>query len=505
MNGRILGKLITPSTTQAVGLWSLGEEHLFYSQWPTAYFPVQRALEQWLEADYGVTLNSGSVASIVSRVKNYIFSATGTAQPVLGTDSSGFKYLAMDGVNSVFTVNQTMKAAGIEIANGAEWHAVISFPSTPPSYFFYLDPATGEGRPSMRGYRSDNSSFVAWPEAGQTGGTTITHAMGTNKIVVSIWRNCLTGEIGSAINGAATTSTIATATALARGAFNFFWNKTSGSAKPVNVYASLGYVDNLTPAERAATIASLMAKYGITDNPPVSGAVRWFDASRTDSMFTTSTGSTWVASANDPIGKIKDLTGSGNDLTQAATGSRPAWSGISSGQNSLGTINFSGSQWLDGNWQNYDDWTAYAIMYYGSGTNGRILSQSDGTYADNVQTPTTNYSPLLISTGPNASSFGTTGSAVASASLPSATWKRVIHQKSGSFISNMVGLTTLGSAYIGSPTRTVSKLTIGKNCNGSDGYLTGRLGELIIYPRTLSSAEIAALDTYALAKWGYTA
>lgn len=222
-----------------------------------------RALEQWFAADYGVTSSGGLVSQINSRNGKYNYTSSGTSRPTLTTDAGGFSLIQFNGSSTNFTGhNQTMKDAGIEIAAGAEWHGVFAFPSTTNVYLMTLDPAAGEGRASLRGYRGGVSNATIFPEAGGTGGTSVTFAYGTNKVLVSFYRNLGTNTLGVGINGTYSESATSTATALARGNFN--WLNPNGSVPNCNFYEGLGYVDNLTATERAATIAALKTKYGIS-------------------------------------------------------------------------------------------------------------------------------------------------------------------------------------------------------------------------------------------------
>lgn len=55
----------------------------------------------------------------------------------------------------------------------------------------------------------------------------------------------------------------------------------------------------------------------------LNGLWGWWDFSDATTMFTTSGGSTNVASNNDPIGRIEDKSGNGHHLTQATSANRP--------------------------------------------------------------------------------------------------------------------------------------------------------------------------------------
>lgn len=282
-----------------------------------------RALEQWFAADYGVTSSGGLISQMTSKNGTYNVTSSGTSRPTLATDGDGFPFVQFDGTSTNFTgFNQTMKVAGIEIANGAEWHGVFSFPTTSATYLVTLDPAPAEGRPSIRGYRGAFNNVTVFPESGGTGSPSLNAAYGTNKVVISMYRNVLTGKLAAGINGRFAEVSSSSATTLARGFFNWY-NPNSGLPK-CNFYEGCGYVDNLTTAERLATINALKAKYGIVSDPYYSSVslLLHFDGANGSTTFTDSSPNALTVTASNAtistsntmsgFGQVGDFNGASN-------------------------------------------------------------------------------------------------------------------------------------------------------------------------------------------------
>lgn len=273
-------------------LWSTANT----SNGTTSNVVTTRALEQWVIAANATTSN-GSLSSVATVNGNYTLTGTNVS---VATDSAGFQYMQFSGSStSYLTANRTIKDVGIDITSGAEWHAVVSYPDAAPHYVFRLLEVGGEGRAHLRVYRGATKDYTAWPEAGQSGGVSSNYTASTgDKIILSAWRNAATGEIGIGVNGQTWTSTIATATSLARNLFSF-WDYNFGG-KRCRVYESLGYIDNLTTTERTATINALKAKYNDPNYANVSLLLH-FDGANGSTTFTDSSPNALTATANGSV------------------------------------------------------------------------------------------------------------------------------------------------------------------------------------------------------------
>jgi hypothetical protein len=272
-----------------------------------------------------------------------------------------------------------------------------------------------------------------------------------------------------------------------------------------------GYIDDFRVTKGVArqtgsSITVPTAPYPNIYNPnttlPVTGAALWLDASQQNTLFTDA-GFSAVTTSGQSVYQWNDLSGNNRHAIQATSGNRPTWTPPASGQNGLGAVAFNGSQWIEGGWSSYTDLTLFVIAKNNttSSPGGRVFTQSDNTYADNVQSPTTTYIPLAFVNGPQIQSTNTSNAAILNVSFSANTYTLFIHRKVGTGGSATVGTTNV-SATIGSPSRTYTKYTLGKNTNNSDGYLVGSEAEVIAYTRQLSTSEENSVVQYLKSKWG---
>lgn len=284
-------------------LWSTANT----SNGTTSNVVTTRALEQWVISANATTSN-GSLSSVTTVNGNYTLTGTNVS---VATDSAGYQYMQFSGSStSYLTANRTMKDVGIDITSGAEWHAVVSYPDAAPHYVFRLLEVGGEGRAHLRVYRGATKDYTAWPEAGQSGGVSSNYTASIgDKIILSAWRNAATGEIGIGVNGQTWTSTIATATSLARNLFSF-WDYNFGG-KRCRVYESLGYIDNLTTTERTATINALKAKYNDPNYANVSLLLHFDGANGSTTFVDSSPNALTVTATGATISTSNTMSGFG--------------------------------------------------------------------------------------------------------------------------------------------------------------------------------------------------
>jgi hypothetical protein len=69
----------------------------------------------------------------------------------------------------------------------------------------------------------------------------------------------------------------------------------------------------------------------------------WLDASDTTTTWQDTSATTAATADNDPVGRINDKSGNGNNYTQGASGRRPLLRTGANGQNSLPVLSFDGS------------------------------------------------------------------------------------------------------------------------------------------------------------------
>ena len=271
-----------------------------------------------------------------------------------------------------------------------------------------------------------------------------------------------------------------------------------------------GYIDDLRITKYARYQSSFTPPtqalpniYNPYASLPVSGAALWLDASQQSSLYSDA-GFTPVTTSGQSIYQWNDLSGNNRHAVQATSGNRPTWVPPASGQNGLGVANFNGSNnFFVGQWQNFTDLTLFIVARntnaYSPG--GRMFSQSDDTYADNVQTPTTTYIPAAVASTSQFLSTNISQQAILSVSFPNNTYQRFIHRRTGTTGSNTVGSTTTAGT-IGTVTRNMTRYCMGRNTNGTDGNWAGQICEVIAFPRQLTSGEEASINSYLNTKWG---
>lgn len=219
---------------------------------------------------------------------------------------------------------------------------------------------------------------------------------------------------------------------------------------------------------------------------PVSGAVLWFDASDTSTLFTDA-GTTNVSSNGQSVYQWNDKSGNARHITQATSGNRPTYVSAANGKNGLSVVNFGGSQFFSANSFTSTNtatvfnvcvesgWvSAMTLMFlspYSSGGHicGRLFPGSGAWYSGNADDFLTNGSTGTIYVNNTATTTNSYQS-----------WK----------ILNLV------------KTSAVSKSGVGIGHDPLYGrYWLGKMAEIIVYPTALSSTDRTSVYNYLKDKW----
>lgn len=243
------------------------------------------------------------------------------------------------------------------------------------------------------------------------------------------------------------------------------------------------------------TVGRAMSGAMIASPLAIPNCVGWYDASDA---------STITKSGNDVTG-WNDKSGSGFNLA-SAEGAYPTYT---STQNSKHVVTYSGSQYLNNGsatvLQGVSGWSAFAV---GICTN---FSASGVFVGVNTPSGTTRASLSINSSGypstggrrANTDSFGyTAGNSAVSTSA--------YYQFSvvGSFSASTLTLFQNGlqiaqnTSWLSSGTTPNDGGAIGVGClNVTSGFLTGSIGEVIVYGRALSDVSRIAVEKYLRSKW----
>jgi hypothetical protein len=539
MNGRIVGTINLPTASTASGVWN-SDEAFFNTKngtWPMA--PLVQPYLAW-ETDYGVqTVGADGVtvdASPVSgnKVINWTSTngrltatqATHANRPIYFAPSHGKPYIQfLAGTGS--TTTQWLQAATTSIWDNRSQMSMSVALRKPGTYYGYRN--TGyigfnygwSGTPGL--YNLVSGPYWAYGgESVSYGGTravVTTYDPFAETTIFGTFSTTATSQ-GSAgagtsagkiyLNGNLITSNT-TASTSKTGVYTPLQLRIGGTADSTGYginefYGAYLYTQELTASQVSASHANISGRLFSWTTLPVTGSVGWWDASRVDGA--TVAGAP-VTTYNGAIDTFVDLSGTSRNATQSTAGNRPTRQIPYFGTNGLAAIALNGTtQFFEAAWTNYTDLTLFIVAKNtnASAAGSRIFSQSDATLADNVQTPTTNYTPVAVQSGPGSlavTSTATSGSPVMGVEVTNNTAMLIIHRKTGTTGSNTVAGSTV-SGTIGSVTRTLTKLTMGKNTNGSDGYFTGSYYEVIAFGRALTAGEETSMKNYIQSKWGVT-
>lgn len=543
MNGRIVGTINLPTAATASGVWN-SDEAFFNTKngtWPMA--PLVQPYLAW-EADYGVqTVGADGVtvdASPVSgnKVINWtstngrmtVTQATHLNRPIYFAPSHGKPYIQC--LAGTSTTHQWLQATATSIWDNRSQFSMGVALRNPGSFYGYRNV----------GYIGFNYGWSGCPGLYNSSGGSPQLAYGGEPVSFNGTRATLqsaydpfgeTTFFGTFSTTATTQNSTGIAPSTARAYFNGALNasNTTTSTSKTGVNPALGlwigrtadgtgygtfsfygaylYTQELTASQVSASHADISGRFFSWTTLPVTGSVGWWDASRVDGATVGAITPIPVTTYNGAIDTFVDLSGTSRNATQSTAGNRPTRQIPAFGTNGLAAIALNGTtQFLEAAWTNYTDLTLFIVAKNtnASAAGSRIFSQSDATLADNVQTPTTNYTPVAVQSGPGSlavTSTDTSGSPVMGVGITNNTAMLIIHRKTGTTGSNTVAGSTV-SGTIGSVTRTLTKLTMGKNTNGSDGYFTGSYYEVIAFGRALTAGEETSMKNYIQSKWGVT-
>lgn len=255
-----------------------------------------------------------------------------------------------------------------------------------------------------------------------------------------------------------------------------------------------------------ANLSGSVGGYGYFDPTGIANCVAWFDASDSASLFQSSAGTTAVTADNDPVGYITNKAAA-NHATQSTAASRALYkTNITNGKSALlfdGSDDFYALSSLQAD--NNGSMTVFFVgrLLPDQTLRGAILTEratarvaSFAMYWETVGAG----GKFIASDGQNASSNHQISNTVYANSHAwfVATYTHVVN-------SRMALRLNRNSVTVDSGTQSSLSGNAGARLGAREGnvgqHWAGYYGELIVYSRELSAAEIANVEHYLAYKW----
>ena len=227
----------------------------------------------------------------------------------------------------------------------------------------------------------------------------------------------------------------------------------------------------------------------------ISGLTVWLKA---DAGLINGSGGTITANGT-AIATWQNQASGGTHYNQATIGLRPTYRDGANGKYGLPVVDFNGASTQS---LIHADLSAYStggitIFTICKWTSGQVWSANDG--AGGVNYPISSYHPRHITGGDGVSSFATTND---DSGYTGWNFTKFASNVNVSYEYYPYGTpSTITTAGFASRGAAQTADCIGKHAYNVD-YLTGQIGELIIYNRKLTDAECATIRTYLLTRWG---
>jgi hypothetical protein len=251
-------------------------------------------------------------------------------------------------------------------------------------------------------------------------------------------------------------------------------------------------------------MANALSQILLAGGPPPAfplsmGPTLWLDMTDGSTLYDSNVGGSLVA-LNGTIGRAEDKSGYGNNATQATAGFRPQW------VNSLTTPTAKNIPLFDGTddfftLPNFLSGTAISVLYVSRAARLSVVQGPvAGNFGSEFSASSASHEPY--SDGNIYSGFGSTLRKTIPAPGGITSWHRsVIRSDSGAwnYWKGGVQVFTTGTNTVGLGTTPKLGLSIS---SAGNYYYQGRIAEIVVVPRYITTTEIAAWDTYTLAKYG---
>lgn len=233
----------------------------------------------------------------------------------------------------------------------------------------------------------------------------------------------------------------------------------------------------------------------------ISNLAAWYDISST-------TDGSKVTTVDGAISALIDLSGNGKNAIQNTANNRP--SAVTAAYNGLDVARFSNASPVDFLTASNVSFslTPYTVFFAIAHTSSTGLHAfiADGAAASSLSCPafwvaSGVYGVLKVGVGASASTLARTANAM---QVFTATGNGT---SGGNFASSTLRRnkgTTATAAGLNNVRTDCDRFFIGAGAAGGDSPFVGDIGEVLVYQRALSTAEIESVEAYLAKKWGVT-
>jgi uncharacterized repeat protein (TIGR01451 family) len=451
-------------------------------------------LSLWYDANDSSTLTMSPATSVLAMADKSGNGATLrqpsiAAEPVYQTNSiNGLSALVFNGTSDYlysltgFPVASDFTIVYLGTMTGSGWNNLLSDYSTngTGSHAFY---GAGSNKPTLW----NQSNFAMSPTAVTTPFFAVATYTSSNRAGAVYTNGATTAGTGTAANPETDPS-------IELGGFSGAASYQTGMMGEALVFSRA-----LSTTDRQTVEGYLACKWGLQANLPnthpyastclsgfvptsLPGLVDWYDASDASSLTLDASVTLW-----------NDKSGNGANLAApAASASRPAL--IASGINGLPAMAFSGGQYLYGTtgFPVSSDYSIATVSLFSGSTTNNIFSGYTASGTSHA---------LYGNSGSTATMFQN-GNIVAGPSTGTAAFIGIgTSQTSTGSVSVYVNGGSAATGVTGNKNVTDPSIETG-GYSGAANYLTGDIGEVLVYHSVLSTAERQWVEGYLACKWG---
>lgn len=255
-----------------------------------------------------------------------------------------------------------------------------------------------------------------------------------------------------------------------------------------------------------------MGQQGFVNPTQIPNLNLWYDASVSNAAYIQNSSGT-APTDGQAVKSWIDKLGNGRNADQSTANRQPTWR--ANQQNSLGTLLFDGTN--DSLTLNPIPWalslsgqTTYVVVKLNAQVDQmHVMATNTGGFTFNLSGTSPNFNWAIETAGAiavsdqvsNTTNYAYMGmvfdGSQTNANITTQNNLRLQYRYNG--VQRALTFSTNANATTSASANT---LNVGANDAGNAGYLNGYIGEMLIWTRTLTAAEIAQVETYLKNKWG---